>query len=53
MIDQPMDAVEEVLGELPMPCFVTAEDVQLAVRAVVDELVARGDRHVRVPDRSR
>ncbi|MEV5767894.1 hypothetical protein AB0L34_25435 [Micromonospora sp. NPDC052213] len=89
---QPVDAVERVLGELPVPWFVTAEDLELAIRAVlahapeswragplcrsdrtpypcrlhrwgrrvlrsrglteqaVDELVARGDRLVRVPD---
>lgn len=32
--DQPVDAVEKVLGELPMPWPVTAQDVKLAVRAV-------------------
>ncbi len=35
VVDQPVDAVEKVLGELPVPWFVTAEDVRLAVRAVV------------------
>ncbi|WP_446216177.1 hypothetical protein [Micromonospora sp. IBHARD004] len=95
MVDQPVDAVEKVLGELPTPRFVTVEDVRLAVRAVVvhapeewpagplcrsdrtpypcllhrwgrrvlrsrglpdevvDELVARGDQLVHVPNRRR
>ncbi|MEU5944570.1 hypothetical protein ABZ793_03305 [Micromonospora sp. NPDC047465] len=92
---QPVDAVESALGELPVPWYVTAEDLKLAIRAVlvhapeswpagpvcrsdrtpypcrlhrwgrrilrsrgltdqaVDELVARGDWLVRVPDRER
>ncbi|GAB3849916.1 hypothetical protein GCM10029963_35250 [Micromonospora andamanensis] len=29
-----MDSIDEVLGELPMPPYVTAEDVGFAVRAV-------------------
>jgi hypothetical protein len=29
-----MDSIDEVLGELPLPLYVTAEDVGFAVRAV-------------------
>lgn len=35
MVDQPVDAMEKVLGELPMPWVVTAQDVRLAIRAVL------------------
>ncbi|WP_241825105.1 hypothetical protein [Micromonospora sp. CB01531] len=35
MVDQPVDAMEKVLGELPMPWVVTVEDVRLAIRAVL------------------
>ncbi|MFE9204740.1 hypothetical protein [Micromonospora sp. NPDC007230] len=37
MVDQPVDAMEKVLGELPMPW-------------VIDELRAHGEPLVRVPD---
>ncbi|MCW3814237.1 hypothetical protein ONA91_07175 [Micromonospora sp. DR5-3] len=40
MVDEPVDAMEKVLGELPMPWVVTVADVRLAIRAVL----------VRVPD---
>ncbi|MCW3843622.1 hypothetical protein ONA70_26310 [Micromonospora yasonensis] len=33
--DQPVDAMEKVLGELPMPWFVTVEDVKLALRVML------------------
>ena len=35
VVDQPMDAMEKVLGELPTPWVVTVEDVKLAIRAVL------------------
>ncbi|MER6592060.1 hypothetical protein ABT214_09435 [Micromonospora purpureochromogenes] len=35
LVNEPIDAVEKVLGELPMPPYVTGEHVRLAVRAVV------------------
>ncbi|MFU8873104.1 hypothetical protein [Micromonospora sp. SL4-19] len=35
MVDQPVDAMEKVLGELPMPWVVTVADVRLAIRAVL------------------
>lgn len=35
VVDQPIDAMEKVLGELPMPWVVTVEDVRLAIRAVL------------------
>ncbi|MEU5721608.1 hypothetical protein ABZ783_07275 [Micromonospora sp. NPDC047738] len=38
MVDQPVDAMEKVLGELPMPWV------------VIDELRAHGELLVRVPD---
>ncbi|MER5335594.1 hypothetical protein [Micromonospora sp. NPDC002717] len=44
---QPVDAVERVLGDLPVPWYVTTEDLKLAIR------VAHGGRVVRVPDGKR
>jgi len=35
VVDQPIDAMEKVLGELPVPWVVTVEDVRLAIRAVL------------------
>ncbi|MEU3453617.1 hypothetical protein ABZ671_08435 [Micromonospora sp. NPDC006766] len=35
MTDEPVDAMEKVLGELPMPWIVTVEDIRLAIRAVL------------------
>ncbi|MEU8262143.1 hypothetical protein AB0C02_16135 [Micromonospora sp. NPDC048999] len=35
MVDEPIDAMEKVIGELPMPWVVTVEDVKLAIRAVL------------------
>lgn len=35
VIEQAGDPVGEVLGEVPLPPYVTAEDVRFAVRAVV------------------
>ncbi|SIN35582.1 hypothetical protein [Micromonospora cremea] len=47
-----MDSIDKVLGEMPLPTFVTAEDVGLAVEAVtghaaelwLDGLGCRNDR---------
>ena len=35
LVDRAVDPIDEVLGEVPLPPNVTAEDVQFAVRAVV------------------
>ncbi len=35
VVDEPVDAMEKVLGELPMPWIVTVEDIKLAIRAVL------------------
>ncbi|GAA2712293.1 hypothetical protein ACFY2R_25870 [Micromonospora olivasterospora] len=34
-VDEPVDAVEKVLGEVPVPPYVTQQHVQLAMRAVL------------------
>ncbi|SCG38666.1 hypothetical protein GA0070560_102298 [Micromonospora halophytica] len=33
--DEPVDAMEKVLGELPVPWVVTVEDIKLALRALL------------------
>ncbi|MEH0845783.1 hypothetical protein V6U81_25695 [Micromonospora sp. CPCC 205711] len=35
MADEPVDALEKVLGELPLPWVVTVEDVKLGLRALL------------------
>ncbi|MBQ0894498.1 hypothetical protein KBX37_15545 [Micromonospora sp. U56] len=37
-----MDSIEEILGELPLPPYVTVEDIGFAVKAVTVQFAEQG-----------